>query len=121
MSNVHSVSKSFGYALSGIRTALKKEPNFIIHLCIGILTMFAAAFLKFSIGEWLILLLIISFVLALELVNTAIEAVVDLVSPEIKDEAKIAKDTAAAAVFLSVITAIIVGLVLFVPRFIFIR
>lgn len=121
MSSVHSVSKSFGYALSGIRTAFKKEPNFIIHLVIGILTMFGAAFLKFSTSEWLVLLLIISFVLALELINTAIEAVVDLVSPEIKDSAKIAKDTAAAAVFLSAITAVIVGLVLFLPRFTFIR
>ena len=79
--------------------------------------MFGAAFLKFSTSEWLVLLLIISFVLALELINTAIEAVVDLVSPEIKDSAKIAKDTAAAAVFLSAITAVIVGWSCFCPDF----
>ena len=88
--------KSFGYAFQGIYTCISKERNMKIHWCIC-LTLFG-------------------LVMALELVNTSIEAVVDLVTEERKPLAKIAKDTAAGAVLIAAIMAAIIGCVIFVPK-----
>lgn len=112
----HSTSKSFSFAFEGIKTAFKEEPNFKIHTALGVLALILAFFLGFSRVEWLILLFTISLVLILELINTALESMVNLVSPEIKPEAKIAKDVAASAVLISAILSILVGIVLFVPK-----
>lgn len=118
MSVTHNLPKSFGYAINGLQEAVKKEPNFRVHVVVAILVLTAAALFKFSGVEWLILLLTIGLVIILELVNTAIEGVVDLVSPDIKDAAKIAKDASAAAVLVASLAAVVVGLVLFIPKLI---
>ena len=68
--------------------------------------------------EWLVLTLIIGLVIATELINTSIEATIDLVTKEVHPLAKVAKDTAAAAVLIFGITALIIGLIIFVPKFI---
>lgn len=112
----HPTAKSFSYALEGIKTALKREPNFRIHILASILVLVGAYFLSFSAVEWLILLITIIFVLVMELINTSVEALTNLVSPEIAEEAKVAKDVAAAAVFFSAFLAVSVGLFLFVPK-----
>jgi diacylglycerol kinase len=116
MSKTHSALGSFGYAIEGIKEAIKNEPNIRIHLIIGIMAAILAYFLKFSKTEWIILVFTISFVLILELINTALEAIVDIVSPQTQRKAKIAKDVAAAAVLISAILAIIVGAFLFLPK-----
>ena len=71
---------------------------------------------KVSVTEWALLALTIGMVLSLELVNTAIEAVVDLVTEEYHPLAKVAKDTSAAAVFVCAIAAVVVGLIIFLPK-----
>lgn len=72
--------------------------------------------LKLNSAEWLDLVIVITLVLILELVNTSIEAVVDLVSPEIREKAKLAKDMSAGTVLLASIGSIIIGALLFLPK-----
>jgi diacylglycerol kinase len=117
MSKTHPTISSFGYAIEGIKEAVKSEPNIRIHLIIGFIAIIMAYILRFNKTEWIILIFTISFVLILELINTALEAIVDIVSPQIQRKAKIAKDVAAAAVLVSAILAVIVGLFLFLPKF----
>lgn len=108
--------KSFGYAFEGIFTGIKKERNMKIH-CLAMLCVIAAGLvLQISIAEWCICLVLFGLILSLELVNTAVEAVVDLVTEEKKTLAKIAKDTAAGAVLIAAIMAAGAGLLIFVPK-----
>ena len=83
--------KSFGYAFEGIGTCIKKERNMKIHCAAAILVVIAGVILKISSLEWCICLTLFGLIMALELVNTAVEAVVDLVTEERKPLAKIDK------------------------------
>lgn len=112
----HPTVKSFTYAFQGIKTAFRQEPNFRIHIVIAILALALGFFLQLGTLEWLLLSFTIFYVITLELLNTVLEALVNLVSPEIEPYAKVAKDVSAACVLLAAILAIIVGLVLFVPK-----
>jgi diacylglycerol kinase len=116
MSKKRSLPKSFGFAFEGLKLAFKQEPNFRIHIIAAFLITAAGIFFNISILEWVILTFTISFVIIAELINTAVESLVDIVSPEIKNEAKIAKDVLAAAVFVTALLAIVVGLLLFVQH-----
>jgi len=116
MSKQHSLKDSFKYAVSGIKSTLDQEPNFRIHLFVGFVSLVSALFLNFNYLEWVILLLINFLVIILELVNTSIEAIVDIVSPDKRIEAKIAKDVAASSVLAASVLAIVVGLLLFLPK-----
>ena len=116
MSLRHSIPKSFSYAFQGLKKALTEEPNFRVHVILGTVACILALVLGFSALEWLILSVTIFFVLVLELINTTLENIVDLVSPEITGQAKVAKDVAASAVFLSALFSILVGLALFLPK-----
>jgi len=118
MSLGHSIPKSFSFAIQGLKKALAEEPNFRVHVVLGTIACILALVLGFSTLEWLILTVTIFFVLVLELINTTLENIVDLVSPEIKSEAKVAKDVAASAVFLSALFSILVGVALFLPKLI---
>mgnify|MGYP000678877265 CR=1 FL=1 len=109
------LNKSFGYAFEGIRTGIRKERNMKIHCMVAALVVIAGLILGISVTEWCICLGLFGMVMALELVNTALEAVVDLVTKEKKPLAKIAKDTAAGAVLVSAIAAAIIGCIIFVP------
>lgn len=111
-----SLVKSFSFAIEGIKTALKEEPNFKIHAAISVIVIILAYFLGFSRLEWLILLFTVFFILILELINTAVEELVNIVSPEVKREAKNAKDVIAASVLLGAIFAVLVGVFLFLPK-----
>lgn len=116
MGKAHSRAKSFYYAFSGLKEALKEEPNLRIHFLAGILTLTLAYFLNFSYVEFLILIITISFVIVIELINTVLEIVVDLASPEIQEKARIAKDISAACVLIAAILASLVGITLFLPK-----
>lgn len=107
--------KSFGYAFDGIRTGLQKERNMKIHCAALILVIIAGTVVKLTAIEWCICMILCTLVISLELVNTAVEAVVDLVTEEKKPLAKIAKDTAAGAVLIAAIVSVIAGLLIFVP------
>jgi diacylglycerol kinase len=112
----HSTPKSFYYAFQGLKTALKNEPNLQIHTFFAASAILTAAYLKVSTIEWLILTFTIFYVITLELLNTVLENIVNLVSPEVKPYAKIAKDVSAACVLLAAIMSVIVGLVIFLPK-----
>lgn len=114
----HSTAKSFFYAFEGLKTAYKKEPNLKIHTFFAILALLSGLILGLTAIEWMMLVFTIFYVITLELLNTVLEAVVDLVSPEIKDTAKIAKDVAAAGVLTAAVLSIIVGITLFLPKII---
>lgn len=110
------LSKSFRYAFWGILTGIRKERNMKIHCCAVVLVVIAGFLFDISLTEWCICLLLFGLVMALELVNTAVEAVVDLVTVERHPLAKIAKDTAAGAVLLAAIIATVIGCIIFIPK-----
>ena len=116
MESKHSLLKNFGFAFDGVKTAFIKGRNFRIQVFAGIAAIILGLIFKISSSEWLDLILIIASVLILELINTAIEAIVDIVSPEIQPKAKIAKDVAAAGVLVASIAAVFIGAFLFLPK-----
>ncbi len=108
--------QSFRYAFEGIFTGIRKERNMKIH-CLGVICVTAAGFFfDISATEWCICLILFGLILGLELVNTAVEAVVDLVTEEKKPLAKLAKDTAAGAVLIAAIMAAFAGVIIFLPK-----
>lgn len=115
---INRLFKSFKYAYEGLKYAFKYEQNILVHFLATILVIIVGIFFKISMTEWLVLTLIIGLVIATELINTSIEATIDLVTKEVHPLAKVAKDTAAAAVLIFGITALIIGLIIFVPKFI---
>lgn len=108
--------KSFGYAFEGIATGISKERNMKIHCMAAVAVVVAGIVLKISVMEWCMCFVLFGLIMALELVNTAVEAVVDLVTEERKPLAKVAKDTAAGAVLIAAIMAAIVGGIIFIPK-----
>ena len=112
----HTTTKSFFYALQGIKTAFRNEPNLRIHTFMAIAASIIGIIVRLSTLEWLILIFTIFWVIALELLNTVLEAIVNLVSPEIQPYAKTAKDVSAAAVLVAAFLSVIVGLVLLIPK-----
>ncbi len=114
----HPTARSFVYAFEGLKTALKQEPNFRVHIIMATLALILGVVLKLSTIEWLILSFTIFYVITLELLNTVMEAFVNLVSPEYQHFAKVAKDVSASCVLLAAFLSVIVGLVLFLPKII---
>lgn len=107
--------RSFSYAFLGIKHTIQIEKNMRIHLLVSIIVLVLMIFLPLKKVEIAILCIVIGIVFALEMVNTAIENVVDLVTKEYQPIAKIAKDVAAGAVLIFVLFAIIVGLLILGP------
>lgn len=116
METKHSLLKSFGFAFEGIKTEFKKGRNFRIQILIGILALILGCILKISATEWFDLIIVIASVLILELINTAVESIVDMISPEIQPKAKIAKDVSAGAVLLASLASVAVGALIFIPK-----
>jgi len=116
MEHKHPLLKSFEFALSGLRGILLQERNFKIQLVIGIFAVILGFVLNLSLAEWLDLVIVISLVLVFELINTAIEEIVDLISPQLQDKAKIAKDVAAGTVLVAALGSVVVGALLFIPK-----
>lgn len=87
-----------------------------IHLTAAILVTAAGTLLRISVTEWMLCLILFGLIMSLEMVNTALEAVVDLVTEEYRPLAKKAKDTAAGAVLISAIMAAVIGLIIFLPK-----
>ncbi len=108
--------KSFKYAIDGLVYAFRYEQNIIVHSLATIAVILMGIFFKISYIEWLVIFLIIGLIIATELINTSIEATIDLITEEKHPLAKVAKDTAAAAVMIFAIVAIIIGLLIFVPK-----
>lgn len=111
------VTSSLEFALTGILTAVQEERNLKSHLVSAFLTSLAGIIFKISSVEWLFLLLAIFLVICLEIVNSAIENVVDLASSyHFSMLAKKAKDMAAGAVLVMSLYAVLTGLIIFLPK-----
>jgi diacylglycerol kinase (ATP) len=104
---------SFHYAFAGILYATRTQPNMRIHLVLGGLVLLATLYLRLQRVYVVCIIVLIAFVIALELVNTAIESVVDLMTVAHHPLAKIAKDTAAGAVLVASVAAAVVGYLVF--------
>jgi diacylglycerol kinase (ATP) len=111
----HGILRSFGFAFAGLAYLFRTQRNARIELCIGAFACALAAWEKISRGEWAVLLLTIALVLILEGVNTAIEAAVDLSTPQRHPLAKVCKDLAAGMVLIAALVSIAVGMLILGP------
>lgn len=107
---------SFKYALQGFASSFRTERNMKIHVVATILVIILGIYLKLNLIEWSIITIAIVIVISAELFNTAIETIVDMVSPQKNEKAKLAKDISAGAVLISAIISVIVGLIIFIPK-----
>jgi diacylglycerol kinase len=111
----HGLIGSFRFAFAGISYLFRTQRNARIHGAVAIIVCLLAAWLRVTRVEWAILVLTIACVLILEGLNTALEAVVDLASPQVHPLAKIAKDVTAGMVLVAAVAAVIVGLLILGP------
>ncbi len=110
--------RSFKFAFDGLKTVLREEHNARIHFGIGCFVLVLGLTLHIDIEEWLCLVLTIGFVIALEIMNSAVEHIADFVHPDQNDKIKKIKDISASAVLISSLTALVVGLLIFLPKII---
>jgi diacylglycerol kinase (ATP) len=106
---------AFGHAFRGWGHVLKTQQNAWIHSLIATLVLVMGLWLRISTTEWAILILTIAMVFTAEFINTSIEAIVDLASPNQHPLAKVGKDVGAGAVLVASLAAIVVGLLILGP------
>ena len=111
-------AKSLVHATRGIGMFLKTTHNAWVHLFVALIVVYLGFYFHIATFEWLFVVLAIGMVLVAECFNTAIEFDIDLTSPEYHPYAKYTKDVAAGAVLIASITASVIGLIIFVPKFI---
>jgi diacylglycerol kinase (ATP) len=107
---------SFRYAYAGLAYCFRTQRNYRIHIAIGLLAALVGLVVGLSWVEWAIVAILVVVVLAAEMVNTMVEALVDLVTQEHHPLAKVAKDVAAGVVLLSAVGAVAVGALIFLPK-----
>lgn len=112
------IKLSFKYSIDGLKYAYKYEQSMLLHLIATISAVVFGIFFRIEPFEWLVTFLTIGMLLAAELINTAIEAAVDLTTLEINPLAKIAKDCGSAATFVLSIMGFVLALIVYVPYFI---
>lgn len=108
--------RSFRFAFEGLVRTIREERNMQIHCCAAVLVLIFGRVLHISREEWFVCLILFGLVMGLECVNTAVEAVVDLVTLERRPLAKKAKDAAAGAVLAAAVFAAVIGLWIFLPK-----
>ena len=108
--------KSIGYVWQGIKYCFRSEKNFRIELIVALITFAFAIVLKIGINEWFAILFCCALVLSLEIINTAIEKLSNVVSKSIHPVIKLVKDIAAGAVFLVSIIRLITACIIFLPK-----
>ena len=116
MTRIEKFVNGFKYAGKGLSYAFRTQLNFRVHVLSFILVTALSFYLKISPEEWLWILGASALVLMAELFNTAIETLVDLVSPDYNVKAGIVKDVSAAAVLVSAIFAVLTGLIILLPK-----
>ncbi|MBN2891827.1 MAG: diacylglycerol kinase family protein [Bacteroidales bacterium] len=109
--------KSFKYAFQGLFYVFRTQTNMQIHAFAMILVVVVGVFFKISSSEWLFITLAVALVMVSEIVNTAIEEIVNFISPDFHKQAGLIKDLGAAFVLLAAIFAIVVGIIIFLPKF----
>jgi len=108
---------SFRFAVNGLLLLLKNEHNSRIHLLAAIIAIVMGIIMKIDHYEWSLLIIVIGAVFLTELLNSSIESLADLIDPEFNELIMRAKDYSAAAVLMSAIVAIVVGGLIFIPKF----
>ncbi len=108
--------RSFFYAWRGIRRAINSEQNLRIHVIAAFIVIILAVLFKLSVTEWLFILIAIGGMFSLELINSAIERVVDLNTDQYHPLAEQAKDMAAGAVMVYAFLSVVIGAVIFLPK-----
>jgi diacylglycerol kinase len=109
--------KSFTYAIKGLIRTFQEEQNLKIQSFFGIAVLFLGWLFEIAATEWIFLILAIGLVLLAELINSAVERISDVLKPRINSYVKEIKDIMAAAVLLSSLIAVLVGLIIFIPYF----
>ena len=104
------------HSIDGIFLVIKQERNIKIQLCFALFAVIMGIITKISSIEWLILVITICLVLYAELMNTALENTVDLITEEFNEKAKLAKDISSGAVLICAIMSVIVGIIIFLPK-----
>lgn len=110
--------RSFSYALTGMRSCFVSEPNFRIHLLAALSVLFFGFIFKISAPEWIAVGFCIALVTAMEMINTSIEKLCDVVHKELHPGIKNVKDIASGAVLLSAVFSLITAAVIFLPKII---
>ena len=108
--------KGFYFAWKGISYSFSTQPNFRIHCLIALFVINAGFYFALNTVEWLWIIAATAVVFIVELFNTAIETLVDLVSPEFNPKAGLIKDISAAAVLIAAFMALIIGILIFLPK-----
>jgi diacylglycerol kinase len=107
---------SFVYAFAGIKTFIRDEPQALIHLIASMVVTLAGFYFEITTNEWIAVMFAIGIVVVSEMINTAIEKLTDMVSPEIHPKAKEVKDMAAGAVLIASFAAAVIGCLVFWPK-----
>lgn len=108
--------RSIKYAYRGLGVLIREEHNTRVHLGVATVVLIAGFVFKITAFEWIAVVFASGFVITLEIVNTAIEDICDFISPEKHEMIKRIKDLSAAGVLVSAIIAVIIGLIVFVPK-----
>ncbi|MFY7789099.1 MAG: diacylglycerol kinase family protein [Thermoflexibacteraceae bacterium] len=108
--------KGFGYALQGLRVLLQTQIHAQIHFVASLVVVFLGFLFQLAWYEWCFLVVAMALVWIAEALNTALEVLTDLVSPEFNEKAGKTKDLAAGAVLLAVIAAVVIGGIVFIPK-----
>lgn len=109
---------SFVYAFEGIKAFLRGEPQALMHALATLFVIIAGYYFEITKQEWIAVIFAIGIVIVSEMLNTAIEKLTDMVSPEIHPKAKVVKDLAAGAVLMASMVAAVIGLIVFLPKII---
>lgn len=110
---------SFRNAFRGLYWAFTTQPNFLVHAAATSIAILAGLYFSLTRLEWLILIFTISLVFIVEMLNTSLEVMTDLINKKYSPEAKIAKDVSAAMVLLTAGASLIIAAFLFLPRLLF--
>ena len=110
--------KSFSFAFNGLRILFKEEHNSRVHLFATIIVIIAAILFEVNIYEWVAIVFAIGLVITVEIINTAIENIADYLTTDKNEKIKKIKDLSAAAVLISAMTALLIGLIIFLPKII---
>lgn len=108
--------KSIGFAFKGAYHLIRHEDSVKMQFVIGIIMTIAGFYFELSTTEWMIQILVIALIMAIEGINTAIEEIADFIHPEFHNKIRLIKDIGAGAVFIFAIAALIVGLIIYLPK-----
>lgn len=108
--------KSIGYAFKGAFLLITTEASIKVQFCIGLIMTILGFYYNISKTEWIIQILIIALIMALEGLNTAVEEIADFIHPEHHKKIGVIKDIAAGAVFIFAIAAVIIGFIIYYPK-----